>query len=87
MSHYTIQYDLSDIPASDAKALKDCANWLGSEENLQDLLDHIKQFIDTPLGLNFDQLAFSLEFAGIQGYTVYAIARKLGIPIPQEPTG
>lgn len=66
MSSYEIKYDTSDVSAAQAKAIKDCKDWLG-EENFAKLIKAFERDIASVPSPR-QEIRVGLMMIGIQGY-------------------
>jgi len=85
MSHYTIKYEQKSRVAREAEAIKDCINWLGSQEQFDFVLGCIKEQIpESGVSRQWARSArFALSFAGIKGLPATAMMRKALINSPR----
>ena len=69
--HYNINYkDLTGQEKISA-ALKDVRQYFGNDKEFYDIMYMISEYVQQ--GMTLGQLAFELDFAGVQGYPVRAI--------------
>jgi hypothetical protein len=62
--HYETEYDTSDVSAAQAKAIKDCKDWLGTKQ-----FNKVVKILKEDEGRTSKQLVlFGLSLQGIQGY-------------------
>lgn len=81
--HTDIDYSgISDQTEKDAKAIEDIKNWLGKKkfDEFELLIHRTKQARKVP----FSELQLACGIGGVQGFPVYAWARRLGVDIPED---
>jgi hypothetical protein len=62
--HYETEYDTTDVSAAQAKAIKDCKDWLGTKQ-----FNKVVKILKEDEGRTSKQLVlFGLSLQGIQGY-------------------
>ena len=62
--HYETEYDTTDVSAAQAKAIKDCKEWLGTKQ-----FNKVVKILKEDEGRTSKQLVlFGLSLQGIQGY-------------------
>jgi hypothetical protein len=62
--HYETEYDTTDVSAAQAKAIKDCKEWLGAKQ-----FNKVVKILKEDEGRTSKQLVlFGLSLQGIQGY-------------------
>ena len=64
MSSYEIKYDTLDVSAAQAKAIKDCKEWLGTKQ-----FNKVVKILQVDNGQTSKKMVLlGLSFQGIQGY-------------------
>jgi hypothetical protein len=64
MSSYEIKYDTSNVSEAQAKAIKDCKDWLGTKQ-----FNKVVKILQGDNGQSSKKMVlFGLSFQGIQGY-------------------
>jgi hypothetical protein len=62
--HYETEYDTSDVSAAQAKAIKDCKDWLGTKQ-----FNKVVKILKDDNGQTpKNMVLFGLSLQGIQGY-------------------
>lgn len=80
--HNTVRYTGS-MKDKDTKAIMDIRNWLGGDKKLIEIADHMASHLlyswstGNSLQHTIDQMRFYMSFAGVQGYPVTALYRRL----------